>query len=55
MRAHDLPFLAEEGQVFFRLRFFRASSAPERLYGEGRRGGSYQRQDLTLARVFRQP
>ena len=55
VRAHDLPFLAEEGQVFFRLRFFRASSAPERLYAEGRNGSSYQRQDLTLARAFRPP
>ncbi len=53
VRAHDLPFLAEEGQVFFRLRFFRTSSVPDRLYGQGRRGGSYQRQDLTLARAFR--
>ncbi len=53
VRAHDLPFLAEEGQVFFRLRFFRASSVPDRLYGEGRSGSSYQAQDLTLARVFR--
>ena len=53
VRAHDLPFLVEEGQVFFRLRFFHTSSLPERLYGEGRDGRSYARQDLTLARAFR--
>jgi dCTP deaminase len=53
VRAHDVPFLVEEGQVFFRLRFFRTSGEPERLYGEGRAGASYQHQDLTLARTFR--
>ncbi len=53
VRAHDLPFLIEDGQVFFRLRFFRTNGRPEELYGEGRRGGSYRGQDLTLARPFR--
>jgi dCTP deaminase len=51
VRAHDVPFLVEDGQVLFRLRFFRASGRPDRLYGEGR--GSYVAQDLTLARCFR--
>ena len=46
-----MPFLVEEGQVFFRLRFFRTLGRPDRLYGEGR--PSYGRQDLTLARPFR--
>ncbi len=53
VRAHDLPFLVEDGQVFFRLRFFRTTGTPERLYGQGRGGPSYGRQDLTLARAFR--
>lgn len=53
VRAHDLPFLVEEGQVFFRLKFFRTSAAPERPYGHGRTGPSYADQDLTLARSFR--
>ena len=53
VRAHDLPFLVEDGQVFFRLRFFRTDGRPRRLYGEGRRGPSYRGQDLTLARPFR--
>lgn len=53
VRAHDVPFLVEDGQVFFRLKFFRASARPERLYGEDRGGASYQGQDLTLARAFR--
>ncbi len=55
VRAHDVPFLVEDGQVFFRLRFFRVLARPERLYGEGRSGPSYHAQDLTLARPFRSP
>ena len=53
VRAHDVPFLVEDGQAFFRLKFFRASARPERLYGQEREGQSYQGQDLTLARAFR--
>ncbi len=53
VRAHDLPFLVEDGQVFFRLRFFRTTGRPDRLYGEGRGDASYAEQDLTLARTFR--
>jgi dCTP deaminase len=53
VRAHDLSFLVEEGQVFFRLKFFRTTGAPERPYGRGRGGPSYAEQDLTLARCFR--
>ncbi len=52
VRAHDVPFLVEDGQVFFRLRFYRTRGRPDRLYGEGRPGASYQSQDLTLARPF---
>jgi dCTP deaminase len=53
VRAHDVPFLVEEAQVFFRLRFFRNSGAPERLYGDT--PDSYQDQDLSLARMFSPP
>ncbi|MDF1800775.1 MAG: 2'-deoxycytidine 5'-triphosphate deaminase [Planctomycetota bacterium] len=52
VRAHDMPFLVEDGQVFFRLRFFRAAGRPDALYGRGREGRSYLGQDLTLARAF---
>ena len=51
VRPHDVPFLVEDGQVFFRLRFFRKRGRPDRLYGDGR--PSYRGQDLTLARPFR--
>lgn len=53
VRAHDVPFLVEDGQVFFRLRYFRTSGRPRKLYAQGRSGGSYASQDLTLARIFR--
>ncbi|MEO0649430.1 MAG: 2'-deoxycytidine 5'-triphosphate deaminase [Planctomycetota bacterium] len=53
VRAHDVPFLLEDGQIFFKLRYFRASGRPENLYGHGRGGPSYRDQDLTLARPFR--
>ncbi|MFT4540100.1 MAG: dCTP deaminase [Planctomycetota bacterium] len=55
VRAHDVPFLVEDGQVFFRLRYYRASGRPRRIYAQDRGGGSYQGQDLTLARAFRKP
>ena len=44
--------MVEDGQVFFRLKFFRTNGRPEKLYGEGRPGLSYRNQDLTLARMF---
>lgn len=53
VRAHDVPFLVEDGQSFCRLAFLRTSGIPEFLYSRGRSGSSYQNQDLTLARAFR--
>lgn len=53
VRAHDVPFLVEDGQIFFRLRFFRTNGRPTSLYGENRKSKSYRHQDLTLARCFR--
>lgn len=55
VRAHDVPFVVEEGQPFFRLKFFRTTGRPAKLYGQGRAGNSYGRQDLTLARSFLAP
>lgn len=51
VRAHDVPFLVEDGQTFCRLKFFRTSGRPDRVYGEGQ-SASYRDQDLTLARCF---
>ena len=53
VRAHDVPFEVEDGQAFFRLRFFRVNGCPDALYGEGREAESYREQDLTPARCFR--
>ncbi|MFT5049886.1 MAG: dCTP deaminase [Chlamydiales bacterium] len=53
VRAHDVPFLVEDGQVFFRLRFSRTTGPPEQIYGQGREAHSYRNQDLTLGRMFR--
>lgn len=53
VRAHDVPFQIEDGQVFFRLKFFRTLSRPKFLYGARGVGSSYQDQDLTLAKQFR--
>ena len=53
VRAHDVPFLVEHGQVFCRLKFFRTNGRPGSLYAQGRPGGSYRDQDLTLSRAFR--
>lgn len=53
VRARDVPFLVEDGQVFFSLRYFHVSGVPDELYGLGRDGSSYRDQDLKLARVFR--
>ena len=55
VRAHDVPFLVEDGQPFFRLKFFATTGRPDKLYGQGRAGVSYGRQDLTLARAFLPP
>ena len=52
VRAHDVPFQIEDGQVFFRLSYFRTMGVPEFLYGDPKAGSSYQEQDLTLAKQF---
>ncbi|MBI3817632.1 MAG: 2'-deoxycytidine 5'-triphosphate deaminase [Planctomycetes bacterium] len=55
VRPHDVPFLVDDGQVFFRLRFFRCSQEPRVLYGADGAGSHYGRQSLALARQFRPP
>ncbi len=53
VRAHDVPFMVDDGQVFFRLKYLRTTGRPRALYGAGREASSYRGQDLTLARAFR--
>ena len=54
VRPHDVPFLIEDGQVFFKLQFFRTLEQPEIVYGDRRLGNHYQGQGLKLSKHFRQ-
>jgi dCTP deaminase len=54
VRPHDVPFLVEDGQVFFKLLFFRTLDLPEVLYGDRRLDNHYQSQGLKLSKHFRQ-
>lgn len=53
VRPHDVPFLLEDGQVFFKLRFFRTQQKPEVVYGDKRLSSHYQGQALKLSKHFR--
>lgn len=53
VRPHDVPFLLEDGQVFFKLRFFRTQQDPEVVYGDRRLSSHYQGQALKLSKHFR--
>ena len=53
VRPHDVPFLLEDGQVFFKLNFFRTLEDPEIVYGDHKLGSHYQGQSLKLSKHFR--
>jgi dCTP deaminase len=52
VRSHEVPFLIEHGQILGRLVYERLIARPDRLYGSPI-GSSYQRQGLTLSKVFK--
>ncbi len=52
VRAHDVPFMIENGQKVCRLEFQTMAEAPDVLYGS-EVGSSYQYQELTLSKHFR--
>jgi dCTP deaminase len=52
VRAHDVPFVVEQGQQVCRLTFERMLEAPAFLYGQ-EVGSNYQAQRLTLSKHFR--
>jgi dCTP deaminase len=52
VRSHEVPFLIEHGQILGRLVYERLIARPDKLYG-GNIGSSYQRQGLTLSKVFK--
>jgi dCTP deaminase len=53
VRAHEVPFLIEDGQVVGRLVYERLTQRPDKLYGMGI-GSNYQRQGLRLGKQFKQ-
>ncbi len=52
VRSHEVPFLIEDGQILGRLVYERLIARPDKLYGRAI-GSSYQRQGLTLSKVFK--
>jgi dCTP deaminase len=54
VRPHDVPFLVEDGQVFFKLQFFRTTERPDVCYGDARLESHYQGQGLKLSKHFAQ-
>ncbi len=54
VRAHEVPFLIEDGQIVGRLVYERLTAKPDKLYGTPI-GSSYQRQGLALGKQFKRP
>ncbi len=52
VRAHEVPFLMEHGQLVGRLNYMHLLSRPAKIYGTNI-GSSYQHQALTLSKQFR--
>jgi len=52
VRAHDAPFIIEDGQPFCKLKLERMTQIPDVIYGEGL-GSSYQFQHLNPSKHFR--
>lgn len=52
VRAHEVPFLIEHGQIVGRLVYERLIARPDKLYGRDI-GSSYQSQGLALSKHFR--
>lgn len=52
VRAHEVPFLIEHGQIMGRLQYIPLRSVPDKIYGVGI-GSSYQRQGLALSKQFK--
>jgi dCTP deaminase len=52
VRAHEVPFLMEDGQVVGRLIYTPMGGLPDKIYGL-KIGSSYQRQGLALSKHFK--
>jgi dCTP deaminase len=53
VRAHEVPFLIEHGQLVGRLNYMPLLSRPDKIYGV-QIGSAYQQQALALSKPFRQ-
>ena len=54
VRAHEVPFVIEHGQVVGRLEYSDVLDVPDKIYGTSI-GSSYQSQELALSKQFRRP
>jgi dCTP deaminase len=52
VRSHDVPFLVEDGQTFFRMVFEKNALKPDAMYGQSLKS-NYQGQDLKLGKHFK--
>jgi dCTP deaminase len=52
VRAHDVPFMVTDGQVFCKLLFERMAEEPDKVYGP-EIGSSYQHQGISLSKHFK--
>lgn len=52
VRAHEVPFVIDDGQIVGRLEFSRVAALPDKVYGVSI-GSSYQHQELALSKQFR--
>ncbi len=52
VRAHEVPFVMEDGQFVGRLIYSRLLARPDKLYGPDI-GSTYQRQALALSKHFK--
>ena len=53
VRAHDVPFMLEDGQPIARLAYERMARPPKLLYGSEELGSHFQHQSLNLSSQFR--
>ena len=53
VRAHDVPFMLEDGQPIARLAYEYMADPPDRLYGDSSLTSHFQRQAINLSRQFR--
>jgi len=55
VRAHDVPFMLEDGQPVARFAYERMAAEPARLYGDDAAASHFQQQGIALSRQFKQP